>query len=91
MLGDGLGKFLACTAACAGEGYIYAFEIIIMLEELHLDLLATECISGTRTSRASEKKKLVNREISLVKNAEELLSYRSACTYNCNFHSISSF
>ena len=86
MLGNGLCIFLGRTATCTGKGDIHSLEIIIVLKQLHFNFLATERVLLPRATLAAEKQQFIDGKISLVEHTQELLSYGSACTYNCNSH-----
>jgi hypothetical protein len=86
MLGDGLCEPLGCAAASRCEGDINALEVIVVLQELHLVLLATETISAARAALAAKEHQLVNGEIALIKHAKEFLTYGTTGTYYCYFH-----
>ena len=83
-----LSKLFACAASCTREGNVYTLEVVVMLQELHFDFLASECIFTTRTTLTAEKQQFVDGKVSLVKNSQELLSYGSTCANNCNTHSL---
>ena len=86
VLGNGLGKLLACTASCAGKSDIHTLEVVVMLQQLHFNFLSAEGILCSCTALASKEKQLVNGEISLIQNSQEFLTYGTAGTNNCNFH-----
>ena len=87
MLGDRLCELLAGAASGTGEGYVHALEVVVVLQQLHLNLLSPERVLGACTAGASEKQKLIHREIPLVKHTEELLSHCATGAYYCYFHS----
>ena len=86
MLRDGLGEILRGATAGRYKGHIDVLEVIVMLQELHFVLLTTELIFTAGAALRAEENQLVNREIALSQNAQELLSYGTACANNCYFH-----
>jgi hypothetical protein len=59
-----------------------------MLQELHFNLLASECILSARTTLTAEKQQFVDGELSLVKNSQELLPYGATSANNCYSHGL---
>ena len=88
ILRDGLSKFLRCTSTCTGKGDIHILEIVVMLEQLHFNLLSLEGVFLTCATLRAKQHQFVHGEIPLIKNPQKLLSYGSTCTYNCNFHTV---
>ena len=86
MLRDGLGKLFAGASSGACEGDVNALEVIVVLQELDLNLLATESVFTSGTSLAAEEQQLVNREISLVQYAQEFLPNGTTGAYNRYLH-----
>ena len=91
VLGDGLGKLLARAATGAGEGNVHALEVIVVLEEFHFYLLATEGVFGSGAALAAEKQQFVNGEVAFIQNAQEFLTYGTAGAYNRYSHRLSFF
>ena len=86
ILRNGLGKLLRRTGTSTGKGDVDVLEIVVMLQQLHFDFLATKSVLTTsRTLRAKEHQ-FVHRKISLIEQAQEFLSHSTARTYDCNFH-----
>ena len=87
MLGDRLCELLAGAASGTCECEVHALEIIIMLKQSDFNFLPAESVLPSCTAGASEKQKLIHREIPLVKHTEELLSHCATGAYYCYFHS----
>ena len=86
ILRDGLRKLLRGTCTGRGEGDIYILEVVVMLQQLHLDLFTLEGIFPAGTTLRAKQHQFIHREISLIKYAQELLPHGATCANNCYFH-----
>ena len=88
---NGLCKFFG--GACTGrrEGDVHALEVIIVLQEFHLDFFAPEGVLRPGTAFGSEQYQFVQRKIPFIEHAQELLSHGSACSHNRYFHCLFAF
>ena len=87
VLGDVLLEFLAgaCASRCKHE--IHALEVVgIVLEFLDNNVLAAEVIGTAGTTGRAEENQFIEREVTLVQDFEELLTYGAACTHYSYFH-----
>ena len=88
--GYGFGELARSAGSGRYERIVHPLEVVVVLQEPYLELLAAEGVPASSTPLRAEEQKLVGREIPLFEHAQELLSYRSARTYYCCFHFISS-
>ena len=86
VLRNGIGKFLRSAGSRRYKGIVNALEVIIVLEQPDLILLAPELILCSGTPLRTEEKQFVYGEIPLRKHAEKLLSNGAACADNRYFH-----
>ena len=50
-------------------------KVVVMLEQLHRQLLTTECVFGACTTLRAKQHQFVHGEISLIKESQKLLTY----------------
>ena len=75
VLRDGLSKLFRRAGTGRCEGDINILEIVVMLEQLHGQLLATEGVLRTGRTLGTKQHQFIHREISLIEQAQELLAY----------------
>ena len=83
---DILSKFLGSSGTSRSERNVNAFEVVAMLQKLNLIFLSAEGVFSSGTTGGTEQHQFVNREISLIQYAQELLPYSTACANNRYFH-----
>ena len=83
---DRLSKLGRCAATRRDEGDVHILEVVVVLQLLHRVSLATERILTAGTALRAEEQKVIDWELSLSKDTQELLPYRTACAYNSNSH-----
>ena len=88
MLSDSLGKLFRSRAARRYKSIVDTFEVVVVFKLLYSVLYTFECVTCSRTACRAEKYKLVKGEISLIEDAQELLSHRAADANDSNFHII---
>ena len=80
------GKFLAGAGTGTGEGDVDVLEVIVVLQQLHLQFLATEGVCSAGTALRAEQHQFIHREISLVEQAQKLLAHGARSAHNSYFH-----
>ena len=75
ILRDGLSKLLRRTGTSRGEGDVDVLEVVVMLQQLYGQFLTAESIFSSGRTLRTKQHQFVHWEISLVKQAQEFLTY----------------
>ena len=91
MLGDGGGK-LTCRSCTHGhKGDIDVLEVIVVLQEFHHIILATERENASGTAFRAEKDEFSHGKILFIEDTHEFLSHCAAGANNSNLHKFIKF
>ena len=86
VAGDVFCVLLGNACAGRGEGDVYAFEIVAVLEEFYGVFLAAEHVFSTGAALRTEEQKFVDGEFALGQDAKKFLAYGTTGAYNCYSH-----
>ena len=75
ILGDGLGKLFRSASTGRGEGNVYVLEVVVVLEQLHGQFLATKSVFGTGRAFTAKQYQFVHRKIPFIEESQKLLTH----------------